>query len=193
MDGIRRERFNLGTVHGKPVPKVENSEAAIQRGLYLKGLIKIVRSKNQDKNSLVRIFGYEIPLEKRDKKRVRCADLLGYDQSYNLYLFELKDKDSKEDFSNVVNQINNYEEILLKIKPYIEQEFYESLFFKIKFHDQIRKVILAPREFYKNVEKKQRTVELHKDIEYAFFRALDTKNLTDASKVVNIHIWKWKK
>ena len=45
---LRKSDFKLGSIHGKIKPKAENSEAMIQRNVYLSQSIKIKRS-NDDK------------------------------------------------------------------------------------------------------------------------------------------------
>ena len=176
---LRKSDFKLGSIHGKINPQKEDSEALIQRSVYLSQSIKIKRSNDDKKNSLIRLFAYEMPL---GTGRDNCVDLVGYDEQHNLYLMELKKGSSTETLSKVIGQINDYEKRVTKIMEYIEDDFKKTFFLELKFRE-IRKIILAPREFYA-----KRGPDDYSDvtIEYLYFR---DKDITDRTigKTINVH------
>lgn len=180
---MRTTDFKLGYVHGKVKPAKKDSEAAIQRNVFLSPNIKIVRNKNEALNTNVHLFAYEMPTGYRSKR----VDLVGYDEKYNLYLIELKKGLSTESLARAINEINKYETAVKKLKKYIEADFKRTFFFSIKFK-KIKKIILAPREFY----KKEKASKLDKSIEYLFFR---TKDITkkETGQPVSVHVVRVKK
>ena len=139
----------------------------------------IKRSNDDTKNSLVRLFAYEMPL---GYGRDECVDLVGYDAEYNLYLIELKKGSSTEDLSKVINQISGYAKKVDEILKYIEDDFEKTFFFKLKF-GEIRRIILAPREFY---EGKTSNDYSDSEIEYLYFRDKDIIERT-IGEPVNVH------
>ncbi len=180
---LRRENFRFGCFHGKPVAEKIESEANIQRVLFLNKQLRIVRSKTNI--SMINLFGYEIPLE-QGNSRGKCVDLMGYDKEYNLFLIELKKDKTSEKMSKIIEQINGYADSVKVIREAIEAEFEKTFFFKIKFSLMIKKVILAPREFYKLRSKKELT---DATIEYAFIGKNLVKHKLNG-KAIDVHIWK---
>jgi len=183
---LRKKDFRLGRIHGKTSPQKKRSEATVQRNLFLGQRITIVRKRDGRSNPVIRIFAYEVPLEK--VSRGRCIDLLGYDQEKNLYIFELKSGDSTEELSKVNSQIKNYANKLIEIKECIEQEFNEEFFFTVEFKE-IKKVVVAPRKFYKN--KKNKGVDNYEgDIEYLYYADPSVFEKDDIPPEVKLHVWK---
>ena len=165
-DKLRKSDFKLGRIHGTMDPEKVDSEAQIQRNVYLNQSIRIKRSNNDTKNSLVRLFAYEMPL---GHGRDECVDLVGYDAKHNLYLIELKKGSSTEDLTKVTNQISGYAKKVAEILKHIEDDFERTFFFRLKF-GEIRRIILAPREFY---EGKIFNDYSDSGIEYLYFRDKD--------------------
>lgn len=176
---LRKSNFKLGSIHGKINPKEENSEAMIQRNVYLSQSIKIKRSNDDKKNSLIRLFAYEMPL---GLGRNNCVDLVGYDVQHNLYLIELKKGSSTETLSKVIDQVNGYAHTVDEIKKYIEKDFEKTFYLKLKFK-RINKLILAPREFYRDSKRNDYS---DNTIEYLYFR---DKDITERKigKTINVH------
>jgi len=148
MSNLRQDNFKIGTFHGTLTPTNSSKEAKFRNVLYLIGNLVI-----QVKNDLlinIRLIGYEIPLGNREER----IDLLGYDSEKNPYIIELKTDSSTEKLPDIINQINNYSRIFPSIVPFIEDEFYNKFFFNLKFTNDIRKIILAPREFFQTIKDK---------------------------------------
>lgn len=145
---IKRDRdFKIGTFHGKLNPKNLNCEAKLRNELYLIGLLQL--NYSMSKTDYIRIIGFEIPLT-QGQKRGECIDLLGYDASHNLYIIELKLAASVEKLETVIKQINEYERLLQYSRLDIEREFQTKFHIpNFKFSDQIKKIILAPREYFR--------------------------------------------
>jgi hypothetical protein len=162
--GLRTKDFKLGCLHGRLQAIDPKSEAHIQRNIFLSQRIKVWRKINL--TPIIRIFGYEIPIE--NHKRGRCIDLMGYDENHDLFIIELKRRDSTEKIKKVIEQINNYADSVQQILPDIEKEFKEVFFFPIKFAS-IKKMIIAPREFYKGKEH----LLTDKAIDFGYFRNKD--------------------
>lgn len=101
--GLRTKDFKLGCLHGKLDAENKQSEAHIQRTIFLSQRLKIWRKRTD--TTIVRIFAYEVPIE--DYKRSRRVDLMGYDEDHNLYIIELKKKDSKDYIEKVVEQMRS--------------------------------------------------------------------------------------
>jgi len=180
---LREKNFKLGCLHGKLQAEDKNSEAHIQRTIFLSQRIKVKRKRNSA--SIVRVFGYEVPLEK-GKSRGRCVDLMGYDEDCNLYIIELKKKEAKDKIEDVICQINDYEKSVKEILPQIQKEFKNAFLFpiEIKFKS-IKKMIIAPREFYEGKKK----LLTDKTIEYGHFLDKDI-NIREPRNIVNIHLEK---
>lgn len=183
---LRKKDFRLGKIHGKTSPQKKCSEATVQRNLFLGQRITIVRKRDGRSNPVIRIFSYETPLEK--VSRGRCIDLLGYDREKNLYIFELKSEDSTEELSKVNSQIKDYANTLIKIKEYIEQEFNEEFFFTVEFKE-IKKVVVAPRKFYKN-KKNKGDDNYERGIEYLYYADPSVFEKVDIPHDVKLHVWK---
>jgi len=180
---LRKKDFRLGKIHGKTSPQKKLSEATVQRNLFLGQRITFVRKRDGRSNPVVRIFAYEVPLEK--VSRGRCIDLLGYDQDKNLYIFELKNKNSTEKLSKVNSQIKDYANTLIKIKEDIEREFNEEFFFTNIEFKEIRKIVVDPREFYK-----ANGDDYKGDIEYLYYADGSIFGKADIPQNVKLHVWK---
>jgi len=163
---LRTKNFKIGQLHGKLRAANDASEAHIQRTVFLSQKLRLWKKRNEA--VVIRIFGYEIPL-KTKCTRGECVDLIGYDKNRNLYLIELKKMNSFERMADVIEQINDYADAVKNILPNIEREVEEEYFLPISFIG-IRKVILAPREFYDTLRRKE---ALDKSIDYTYFRDRD--------------------
>jgi hypothetical protein len=179
----RNEKFKLGCWHGVFQAGKQSSEVYTQRILVKLQCLMIRENQDPVKNPIVRIIGYEIPLQS-GKSRGRCVDLMGYDKDHNLWLIELKQKSNKEPLDKIIEQINDYEARVSRIKQNIEKEFGEKYYYPLKFN-KIKKLILAPEDFYK---RKEKPVNFDKTIYYGFHRPLKSKEYV----VVNL-IRKWDK
>ena len=145
---IRKENFKICTFHGTMDPEKGSKEAKLRNALYLIGNLNLLISRTESVN--IRIIGYEIPIENRGKR----IDLIGYDKDRNPWIIELKAHDSKERIDEIIQQINGYEIIFKTQIDAIEKEFTDKCFLNISLTRKIKKMILAPREFYENQEKK---------------------------------------
>jgi hypothetical protein len=177
---LRKRDFKLGCIHGKVQPEDRQSEHAIQRKLFISPGLEINLAK--DKKERIRLFGYEIPLL-AGTSRGKCVDLLGYNEDKHLYLIELKKKDSNEKLDKVNKQITEYYEMIQEIVVNLEEEFEKTFFFNIKFQS-IKKLVLAPREYYKNQDLKK-----DPNVIYAHFK---DKDITARKSLgyVQIHLQK---
>ncbi|MFA5118804.1 MAG: hypothetical protein WC695_08155 [Candidatus Omnitrophota bacterium] len=176
---LRKRDFKLGQIHGRLQAENDKSEAQIQRTVFLSQKLKIWRKRNEA--TTVRIFGYEVPL-KTGCTRGECIDLIGYDKDYNLYLIELKKKESQERIPDIIEQLNGYENSIKQILPYIKEEFKNEYFLPINF-EAVKKIILAPREFYETRKKDL----IPGSIEYAYFGDRDI-NKRKPGEIINIHL-----
>jgi hypothetical protein len=181
---LRKGDFKLGVIHGRIKPERKDSEAKIQRNVYLCQSIKIRRSNDDRLNSFIRLFAYEMPL---GYGRNYCVDLVGYDVKHNLYLIELKKGSSSEVLSNIIKQINGYANRVAPILKDIEKDFQKTFYLPLEFKE-IKKVILAPREFYKGRKSND-----YKDntIEYLYFRDKDIQE-RKIGRTINVHKVKFK-
>ncbi len=176
---LRKRDFKLGQLHGRLQAVSNKSEAHIQRTVFLSQRIKIWKKRNE--TTVVRIFGYEMPL-KTGCTRGECIDLIGYDKNHNLYLIELKKKESQERIADIVEQLNGYEDSVRRILPHIEDEFQSEYFVPVSF-GTVKKIILAPREFYEGRKKDL----VPGSIEYAYFGDRDI-NKREPGEIINIHL-----
>jgi len=71
-----------------------------------------------------------------------------------------------------------------KILPCIQNEFEKTFFFPIKFNE-IKKMIIAPREFY----QKKKYLLTDETIEYGHFLDKDI-NTREPKDIINIHLQK---
>jgi len=181
----REEKFKLGQLHGKFLKEDNRSEAHIRQTIFLSQRLKLWRAKGE--TLVIRIFGYEIPL-KAGCKRGECVDIMGYDREQNLYLIELKKDNSHEQIKKIAEQIKGYENDAREILPKIEDDFKNEFFFRISFKE-IKKIVLAPREFYKEKGRKGEALVDRDAIEYAYFGDSDIDH-HDPKNVINIHLWK---
>lgn len=178
---LRKQGFRLGRIHGKLQAENDRSEAQIQRTLFLSQKLKVWRKRNDA--TVVRIFGYEVPL-KTGCTRGECIDLIGYDKDYNLYLIELKKQESQERIADIIEQLNGYEDSVKQILPRIEEEFKCEYFIPIGFK-AVKKIILAPREFYETRKKEL----VPGPVEYAYFGDKNI-NKREPGKTISIHLVK---
>lgn len=177
---LREKDFKLGCFHGKLKADQQQSEAHIQRIVYLSQRICITRSRTN--KIIVRLIGYEIPLTK-NRTRGNCVDIMGYDEEHNLYVIELKKGESNERIEDVNRQVNAYAEAVKEIQGDIEKEFEGTFFFPIEF-TAIKKMIIAPRGFYKG-----KSVKSCGDIEYGYFvQNINRISIEHPVEVINIHI-----
>jgi hypothetical protein len=177
----RKHNFRLGQLHGKLQAENNKSEAQIQRTVFLSQKLKVFKKRNE--TILIRIFGYEVPL-KDNCTRGQCIDLLGYDKDHNLYLIELKKKESHERIVDIIEQLSGYEAYVKQILPGIEEEFKSEYFFPISFK-AVKKIILAPREFYET--RKEELIP--GSIEYTYFGDKNI-NKREPGATINIHLVK---
>lgn len=141
----RKEDYRLLTMHGVVQPRA-GCEARIRNDLYLIGELQLNYSNSSKVK--VRLVGYELPLQEVIK-RGTCIDLFGYDENYNPYIIELKKGTSTEKLPKVMRQINDYEYQLIPLIGYIENEIRAKLHWdKFKLTSNIKKIILAPREYF---------------------------------------------
>lgn len=145
----RKKDFKIGSFHGKLLPEKCNSEAKLRNDLYLVGMLYINVTRTEIIK--IRLIGYEIPLGRRGDR----VDLLGYDEVHNPYLIELKKDNTNEDLDQIMEQVHRYERQFNDIKTAIRDEY------RMKFHwpdfefsGQVKKIILAHREFYKDKSPK---------------------------------------
>jgi hypothetical protein len=179
----REGKFKLGQLHGKFLKEDNRSEAHIRQTIFLSQRLKLWRAKGEI--IVIRIFGYEIPL-KTNCKRGECVDLMGYDGEHNLYLIELKKEKSPEKLEGIANQIDKYKDAVEEIRSAIEKDFEKEFFFRISFKE-IKKLVLAPREFYKKEERKREALVDRDTIEYTYFKDKDI-NKRRLGDVINIHL-----
>ena len=106
-----------------------------------------------------------------------------YDKDSNLYLIELKKKEASERIPKIIDQINNYTHMTKQILPCIEKEFKKEFFLPMRFNKSIKKVILAPREFY--VSRKKGLKD--KSVYFCYFRDRDI-NTKKPGKIVNLSL-----
>jgi hypothetical protein len=179
----REGEFKLGQLHGKVLNEENKSEAHIRQTIFLSQRLKLWRAKGE--TLVIRIFGYEIPL-KKDCKRGECVDLMGYDREQNLYLIELKKEKSSEKLGEIATQIDKYKDAVEEIRSAIEKDFEKEFFFHISFKE-IKKIVLAPREFYKEKKRKGEALVDRDAIEYAYFRDKSIYK-HKLEKIIHIHL-----
>ncbi len=178
---MRTKNFKLGQLHGRLQAQNVQSEAHIQRTVFLSQKVRIWLKR--DKVIDIRIFGYEVPLE-ANKSRGRCVDLMGYDKNFNLYLIELKKKESSEKIVKILKQIADYGNMVKQLLPHLEKEFCKEFFFPVKFK-KIKDILLAPREFY----TPRRNDLIDESIYYCYFRDRDI-NTRKPGKLINLSLAK---
>jgi len=144
----RESNYKIGTFHGTLNPEKGSKEAKLRNALYLIGNLYLPITNNE--GIKIRIIGYEIPIENRGKR----IDIIGYDEELNPWIIELKADTSTESIEEIINQVNGYGEILPSLLEGIKEEFFSKFFLKLNLTDNIRKMILAPREFFQKQEKK---------------------------------------
>ncbi len=147
MKEFRQSNFKIGTFHGTLKPVVGSKEAKLRNALYLIGNLNLPFTRKE--GTKIRLIGYEIPIENKGKR----IDLIGYDKDMNPWIIELKADNSQEKISDIVKQIEGYSKILPALINLIESEFYEKFFINLKLSNKIRKIIIAPREFFAKHDK----------------------------------------
>lgn len=185
-ENLREKEFRLGCWHGKLQAK-KKKEHQLQRGIFLTQ--KICFWENKKSKPIIRLFGYEVPLKEK-VTRGTCVDLMGYGKDHNLYIIELKDKGSKESMEEIKEQINDYAKTVAKIQKYkyIEKEFRETFFFPDNFEfREIKKMLLADKEFYKNKKYPE-----DDGILYCYINSNDLEAIKkmEPRKVIKIHLQK---
>lgn len=140
-------KYRIATFHGKLDPQDGSREAKLRNFIYLIGNLELLITMNEKIN--IRVVGYEIPIEKNGRK----VDILGYDSDFNPWLIELKADNSKEKVDKVVNQINGYAEVLPSVIEEMQDEFYNRFFVNLNLTNNIKKMILAPREYFEGQVK----------------------------------------
>lgn len=147
MTPSRIKNFKLGTFHGKLLPEKNIREAKLRNALYLIGNLRLELTKKDCID--IRILGYEVPLGERDKR----IDLLGYDKDLNPWIIELKTDESTDTIDEVVNQVNDYANLFKPLITFIKEEIKDVFLLDINLTDNIKKMVLIPREYYngKNV------------------------------------------
>jgi hypothetical protein len=141
---MSRTDYKLCTFHGTLLPSVGSSEAKLRNFIYLVGNLLIQQSRSL--TIPIRVIGYEIPLDKKFKR----MDAIGYDKDFNLWIIELKAENSTEKLDLVMKQVEDYSKYVIAngLTKYFEREIYERYFFTpFKLNGQIKKMILAPREY----------------------------------------------
>ncbi len=168
--GARKNDYKLGQIHGKLNPDKSDSEARLQRTVFLSQKILIKRS-NHEPESEIRLFGYEVPLTS-GRHRGECVDLLGYDCNRDLYVIELKRGGSKEKIVEIQKQIEDYARAIEGMKSCLEEAFQETYLLPVVFKE-VKKILLAPKEFYDN---KDWAPCLEKGIECVYYRDRDIQD-----------------
>ncbi|MDD3665958.1 MAG: hypothetical protein PHQ65_11885 [Bacteroidales bacterium] len=143
----RKKHFKIGTFHGTLNPVDGSKEAKLRNVIYLIG--NLLLPLTNTKKIKIRVIGYEIPIENKGKR----IDILGYDSELNPWIIELKADSSNEKIADIVNQINDYANILPLLLPGITNEFKNKFFLDLKLTNNIKKIILAPREYYLKQDK----------------------------------------
>ena len=149
MGKMRTEDFKIGCFHGKLVPEDSSIEATLRNELFLIGMLKMEITRAESKD--IRLVAYEMPLE-TGQSRGRCIDLLGYDRNKKPWIIELKKKRSSDSIDQIIKQINDYEDMFQEIRDYVEDEIRKRNHWnEFKFSEGTGKIILAGREFFKNI------------------------------------------
>jgi hypothetical protein len=167
----RDSGFRIGIIHGTISPVKSDSEARIQRNVYLSQIIRLNKHRNEKID--IRLFGYEVPLEKG--QRVQCVDLLGYDKNWNLYIIELKDEKSSEDIESIIKQVERYKILVNQLQSNIEKEFNQAYFLTGYHFKNIISIVLAPKIFYSNKSKGLKTYKQN-NIIFTYFKDRQIKN-----------------
>ena len=189
MPKPRRSGFRIGTVHGKSNPRKRKSEAQLQRDVFLRGSLALIKSSEKSKQEIVRIVGYEVPLS--SAKRSGSIDLVGYDRHHRLYLIELKRGKSTEKIAQIVAQLQRYDQQFATIRDGFVEELKTAYHFDFVPKDKVQLMILAPREFWTRQEKNI-PVAQHAGIDCTYFRIKDVKTLRSGHGPVSVHFRKFK-
>jgi len=146
MNSVRTKNFKIGCFHGKLNPESQRCEATLRNHIFLIGSLKI--NETQTRSTRIRLIAYEFPLE-HDNPRGRCIDLLGYDEEMHPWIVELKKTASNDPIKKVIDQVNGYGEMFLKVMPHVEEEV-RRVFLWNDFHfvGEPKKMILSGRDFY---------------------------------------------
>ena len=169
----RKSDFKLGCMHGR-VPTKKCPEAQIRNRLYFSGILVVHRSKTEE--TRIRLVGYEVPLLKRTVSRVKCVDLLGYDDTYKPWIIELKIGNSTDQLNrNVVPEIDLYATIFeAGVRVPIQNEICQRFLWPdFRFSDGLGKMILADRKFF---EKQQPLSAQRNDILFCSFSRIPNED-----------------
>ena len=168
---IRQSDYKLLTLHGLLNPNVEWIYKYRNDFYYIGGIQ--LKQKNADDTN-VRLLGYKVPL-KAAKKGGKFIALLGYDERFNPYIFEMKSERSDDELQKVIDDLNKREKIVATILDNISKEVSEKLFWKgFKLTNDIKKVVLAHRKYFDDKPLKSQN---YTDI---MFCAFDNWGGTDA-------------
>ena len=143
----REKNFKIARFHGKLTPREGSKEAKLRNSLYLIGNLRIPLTQNEVIR--IRLIGYEIPIGIRGRR----IDLIGYDTEKNPCIIELKAATSPEKISQIINQIEGYAQQLPLLLSSIENEFNTKFFLNLNLTRNIRRIILAPREYFSKQER----------------------------------------
>lgn len=178
MREARERNFKLGCFHGRdPHPGLEQE---IRNKVFKHGFIKIKHLRSHGKETLIRIVAYEMPL---GHYRDECIDLVGYDKQHSLYLIEIKKAKSPDNLYAVNCEISRYASGI--VVKNIEKAFREELFFPIAIK-KVKKVILAPSEFYPDKGN------IDREVQYLYFKDKDILKRKTWGPII-VHEWQFKK
>lgn len=155
MSEIRKSDYKLfNEAHGKD-PKNKNSEVAMTRHIYWSHMpIMLYDDSGIHSISLV---GYEVPLGSYQGNQ-KFVDLVGTDRHGYIYLIEAKRKDNTNDlFRDVIPQIYAYEEKLLNSLDSFLFELRQNNDHQDFEYAGIKKLILAPKDYYRRAFRKNPT------------------------------------
>jgi hypothetical protein len=145
----REKDFKIGSFHGKLLPEDRSGEAKLRNDLYLVGMLRINLTRTMNTN--IRLIGYEIPLGRKGER----MDLIGYDEDHHQYIIELKKDNTNQDINQIMQQIDRYERQFNDIKNAIRDEIRAKFHWPdFEFTGQVKKMILAHRDYYKGKSPK---------------------------------------
>lgn len=182
---LRKRDFKIGVWHGKKEANEIRKEEQLQRDLFRKGLLRLYISRHKERNILVRLIAFEMPLYYPSTGK--CVDLLGIDNNWQPYIIELKLEEG-ERMVDAIDKINKYQEDFDKVKNNVEKEVAEKYFMpNFKFSGKTKKIILAERRYYEKYECLK-----HNDINYFYLQDRTVKNISEpvSSEVIDIRKFK---
>lgn len=173
---FRTSGFCLGTYRGKRLDASDQREAKHQRDIYQIGSMMLRFARSRDKNPVVRIAAYEVPIYEH-AARTESIDLLGFDREFNIYLIELKRSKSSEPVSQVVNQIDRYIDGFEGIRDHLIKEFNDVLYYPVKEFGKVNGLLLAPESYYR--KRDLDFIHTYKgEHHFGFWKAADLANET---------------